>query len=173
MNTEFQELIDSLARTPIVLRAAIEGRPESWLDRKHAEDVVSPREAVAHLVLCEHWESFPFRIKWVLSTPGLPDVEEMSGEQLLERYSIPELLDLFVTYRAECIQELLEMHLSEENLLITREDEDGSIQSVSDVLHTWVAHDFYHLGQIFKSYSAPYQEKIGMYQDYLNLPHFN
>jgi hypothetical protein len=45
--------------------------------------------------------------------------------------------------------------------------------TLRELIHTWAAHDLYHLGQIYKSFSMNFVEKIGAWQASLNLPHFN
>lgn len=166
---------EPLSRTPKVLRTAVEGVPDDWLDRRHAPDVVSPRETVAHLLICEAEESWIDRTRHLLQpehvfVPGPYD--GLSDAELAVR-PLSELLDEFETQRARCVRDLERMRLSSDDLERGLGEPGFGTQTVGNLLATWVAHDLYHLGQIFKSYSAPYAERIGPYQKYLNLPHFN
>jgi uncharacterized damage-inducible protein DinB len=173
MLADLSPFIEQLNRTPLELRTLIEGRSDAWLDRKHAAEVVSPRQAVAHLVLCEGYESWIVRIRAILDPEKPMVVEEMSSRQLLEMYSLTELLDKFQSLREWSIHELEAMQLSEEDLEVRRSDSEDWSESVGELLATWPAHDLYHLGQILKSFAAPFQTQIGPYQHFLNLPNFN
>ena len=167
---------DPLSRTPAVLRAVVEGRPPAWLDSRHAPDVVTPRETVAHLLLCEAEDSWTTRIQRVLE-PGRafpPGAYDGVGDaDLAGARPLPELLDEFDALREKSLRELAALRLTPDDLRATLEDDAFGDQTVGQLLATWVAHDLYHLGQIFKSYSALYVDRIGPYQRYLNLPHFN
>jgi hypothetical protein len=172
---DLTEYAEPLARTPGLLRATVEGVPDEWLDRRHAPDVVSPREAVAHLLICEAEESWIDRIRHLLDAnhvfPTGP-YAGLSDADLAASHSIPVLLEAFGAYRTQSLRDLDALGLSAKDLE-KRWDDDLGTQTVGHLLATWVAHDLYHLGQIFKSYSAPYVDRIGPYQRFLNLPHFN
>ena len=164
-----------LSRTPAMLRAVVEEQPDAWLDRRHAPDVVSPREAVAHLLLCEAEDSWPTRIRR-LREPARPlpsGPYDGIGDVELATRPPGELLDEFEAWRGRNVRELEAMRLTPEDLETGRTDPEFGIQTVGNVLATWVAHDLYHLGGILKSYASPYADRIGPYQRFLNLPHFN
>jgi uncharacterized damage-inducible protein DinB len=173
---DLSEFTEPLALAPGVLRAVLTGRPEAWLDRRHAEDVVSPRETVAHLLICEAEESWIDRLQILLD----PSFEVTQGEyactsdaELAAKKPLPQLLDEFERWRGANLMALESLHLDQKDLNRSRTEEGFGSQTVGNLLATWVAHDLYHTGQIFKSFSAPYIDRIGPYQKYLNLPHFN
>lgn len=97
----------------------------------------------------------------------------MDEDEALRSHTVSELLAEFDALRLQRIQDLINLKLSTGDL------EKRGIHSkfgpfkLEELLSTWVAHDLYHIGQIFKSYSAIYVGKIGPWQNYLNLPHFN
>ena len=164
-----------LGRTPAMLRAVIEGQPNAWLDSHHAPGILSPREAVAHIVLCE-------RGSWVVRAKQISEHGQvqpfaaslpMNEAELLATRSVDELLDEFEALREGRLGDLEALNLAPGDL-----EKEGSHQlfgtvTVGQLLATWVAHDLYHLGQIFKSYSALYVDEVGPWQHFLNLPHFN
>ncbi|RYG23658.1 DinB family protein [bacterium] len=164
-----------LSRTPGLLRAAVEGVPDEWLDRRHAHDVVSPREAVAHLLVCEAEESWVERIRHLLDPNHVFSAGPYAGlsdADLAGSHTIPVLLGAFEAYRSQSLRDLESLGLTQDDLGKCWDDELGT-PTVGNLLATWVAHDLYHMGQIFKSYSVPYVDLIGPYQRFLNLPHFN
>jgi hypothetical protein len=167
--------VTPLSQTPSTLRAAIEGRPDSWLDSRHAEGVVSPREAVAHLVLRER-ESWVNRIRWVLESGESKPyayVATATEQEVLAAHSVEELLNEFETLRAERIAELEALQLTVDDLQKPGLHKILGPFKLGQLLSTWVAHDLYHLGQIFKSYSSLYVDEVGPWQQFLNLPQFN
>jgi uncharacterized damage-inducible protein DinB len=133
---------------------------------------MSPREAVTHMVLCER-ESWITRVKQFFGDDeAIPGVS-IDEDELLAVSTIPELLSEFESLREKCIQELIGLNLSERDLERQRTHTRLGTVKLRQLLATWVAHDLYHLGQIFKSYSAVYVNEIGPWQEFLNLPNFN
>lgn len=165
---------DPLSRTPAILRAAVSGRPDAWLDSRHAPDVVTPREAVRHLAFCER-ESWIDRIQFVRDPENTAMPDGSPHVPLLNSMSFEELLDDFEGQRRERLAELAALNLTEVDLTKswTDTEEEQHTETVGNLLATWVAHDLYHLGQIFKSFSAPYADAVGPYQRFLNLPQFH
>jgi uncharacterized damage-inducible protein DinB len=155
-----------------MLRAIIEGQPDAWLDSRHDPQVMSPRQAVAHLVLIDR-ESWVLRIKRALNDEPTPALNLMEEDELLAITTIANLLEKFEVLRAQRVQELKDLNLTEVDLKKSGTHSKFGPFILEELLTTWVAHDLYHLGQIFKSYSGQYVGKIGPWQNYLNLPHFN
>jgi hypothetical protein len=172
MLLDVREYTEPLSRTPAILRATVEGRPDAWLDSRHAEDVFSPREAVRHLAFCER-ESYITRARYILEPGAAFPSTEAADRAFLKSLSVEEMVDDFEMHRMRSLTELAGLNLSESDLGKEWRDEELGTQTVGNLLATWVAHDLYHLGQIFKSYSALYVDEIGPYQMFLNLPHFN
>lgn len=164
-----------LRRTPPVLRCVVSGRPDHWLDCRYAVDVFSPREAVAHLVICER-ESWVMRLRRILE-PDRTFPENLNGEvraaQLSSTTPVQQLLEEFEVLREIRVAELEGLGLVAEDLERSAASPDLGPCTGLEFLNMCVAHDLYHLGQIFKSYSAQFVGQIGPYQEFLNLPHFN
>lgn len=172
MPADLSRYTEPLLKTPSVLRAVIDGRPDSWLDSKHAEDVFSPRIAVAHLVVCER-ETFVSRIRHVWKPETAVFTPEEESIQFVKSHTLSELLDIFEELRPKCVQELLDLNLEEPDLACEADDDELGVISVRSLLACWVTHDLYHLGQIFKSYASQFKDEIGPWQTFLNLPDFN
>lgn len=164
-----------LRRTPKLLRVIFADLPDSWLDSRHASEVFSPRHALAHLVICEA-ETWVTRLRYALEphktfTSGT-EINQTSAEYSAVR-TIDELLNEFEALRLGAVQDLESLGLTEADLESICPDEEIGDFTVGELLATWPAHDLYHIGQIFKSFSSQYQGKIGSFQQFLNLPHFN
>ncbi len=168
---DITQFTQPLSLTPNLLRAVVAGRPDDWLDRRHSSDVFSPREAVAHLVLCEGYGTWIDRSRKILDPNYAADTDESVSEAtLLASRTFETLLDEFEALRATALQQLHALSLTEADLQTVNA---AGTCTVGQLLSTWVAHDLYHLGQMFKSFAATYESEIGPYQRYLNLPHFN
>ena len=167
---------DPLSRTPNILRAMIEGKPDAWLDARHADEVFSPREGVAHMLLVEAEGGWVGRIQKILDPSTViasGAYAEMKAEELAASRSLDDLLTEFVEVRKTRIQELSALGLTAEDLSTNVVRDGFGTVTVENLLNAWVSHDLYHMGQILKSYSSQFVEKIGPYQQFLNLPQFN
>ena len=165
----------SLARTPVVLREILIDRSDEWLDARHGTDVFSPRETLGHLIQGERELWIP-RIKLILEaerpkTFGPFDIK--SGDEISHTLSVEILVQTFADLRQASLDELQKLTITPEGLAKTGIHPKFGEVTLDQLLATWVAHDLYHLGQIFKSFSAPLQPRIGPWQEFLNLPHFN
>jgi uncharacterized damage-inducible protein DinB len=164
--------MQSLARTPAILREIVLGRPDSWLDAKHEPDVDSPREALVHIIRCDR-DLWIQRIRIILEQSDNREGDADHQDDNLDASKVEDLLAEFWSLREERLRELESLQLSESDLAKTGTSPKFGRITVDQIIATWVAHDLYHLGQIFKSFSSLYRERVGPWQEFLNLPHFN
>ena len=165
--------MEPLSQTPSLLKSLAAAYPGDWLDCRHADDVFSPREAMAHLLIVEAQWGWIFRIKRILDPAYSEDGLDLDEADYARTHSIEEILNDFGRARDRSLDQLLELNLSEEDLLPSVHDPEFGNESVQNQLAAWAAHDLYHMGQMFKSFAHRYREEIGPYQQPLNLPHFN
>jgi len=142
------------------------------MGQKHAEDVVSPRQAVGHLLLCE-CEGWIERILYVLDPSSVQPMDEAAELARIRTLTLDQTLDEFAERRATAITRLEGLGLTEEDLARSYDDPEIGTFDVKSVLACWVAHDLYHLGQVYKSFASVWKDEIGPWQAFLNLPHFN
>jgi len=165
----------SLARTPALFREIIAGRPDSWLDSRHAEDSLSPREVLGHFIYGEEVDWMP-RIRQILSSgqdhPFTP-FDVYGGNAMSHERGVEDLLAEFETARRANLEELEGLGIAGADLGKTGIHPAFGVVTLDELLSTWVCHDLYHLGQIFKSFSAPFRDAIGPWQEFLNVPNFN
>lgn len=173
--------LDSLRRTPAILRAVLAGRSDRFLDARHNPECVTPREALAHLIIGEEhlWVS---RVRWILDygeSKPLPSADAFNLKPVLESADLEGLLDRFKQLRLENLEDF--QRLEAEASAAGGVEELGSRRGLHSVVGTvtlsqlcsdWVAHDLYHLGQMFRDFASLYQERIGPWQEYLNIPNF-
>ncbi len=170
---DLERFTEPFSRTPGILRAVLQDQPAAWLDARHAEDVFSPREALAHLLIVEREWGWTFRIQRVLDPSHSVEGEDILESAFAAQHSIAEMLDEFESVRENSLRRLSELALTEADLAISTHDPEFGEESVLNQLAGWIGHDLYHLGQIFKSFASIYSDDIGPYQQHLNFPHFN
>lgn len=175
MNSRIIDSVASLRRTPDSLDAALRGRPEAWLDTRHVEDALSPREVVGHLIKGEEEDWIP-RVKTILasgeSVPFSP-FEVYGANEYSHRTPLSEMLTRFRALRIANVEVLAALDLSDE-MLDTKGTHPAHGQvTLEQLICTWAVHDLYHLGQIYKSFSANFLNRTGPWENMLNLPHFN
>jgi len=167
--------IASLARTPILIREIYVGRSPAWLDSRHNPDTFSPREVLGHLCVCETDNWIP-RVRLTLESrqesPFQP-FDVLGGNQMSYDLRVEDLVQQFADLRRDSLGELDRLKITDADLGKTAIHPKFGSVTLDQLLTTWVAHDLYHLGQIFKSFSAPLQPHIGPWQEFLNLPQFN
>jgi hypothetical protein len=165
----------SLAGVPRLLAEILSDRPASWLDSRHRTDGFSPREVLGHFIVNEEENWMP-RARMILSfgesQTFLPF--DINGESTVSRaQTMDELLRRFAELRAANLVELEGLELTVSDLCRTGQHPKFGAVTLDQLLSTWVAHDLYHLGQIFKDFSASFVQAVGPWQAFLNLPEFN
>jgi len=167
--------IASLERTPILTKEVYVDRPAAWLDSRHGADCLSPRETLGHLIEGEIGLWIP-RARHILQSKEESPFEPFDvtvGNKISYQRSVEDLVDEFARLRAASLLELERLQINDLYLgKIGIHPKFGRV-TLDELLSTWVAHDLYHLGQIFKAFAAPFQASIGPWQEFLNLPNFN
>lgn len=175
MQSIFSEEIQSLRQTPRVLAAAVKDRPDEWLDSRHRPDRLSPREVLGHLVVGEQIDWVP-RIRIILShgeSRPFDPFDVLAGNQMSRERSVGDLVKEFEVLRSANVTAVERLGLTRDDLSKAGTHPGLGRVTLDELMATWVSHDLYHLGQIFKSYAAPFQARVGPWQEFLNLPDFN
>jgi hypothetical protein len=169
-----EEEIGSLRRTPALLGEIVKNRPDEWLDRRHRADCLSPREVITHFIVGEQVDWMPrIRIILDLGESRPLDAFDVYSGNVLDWRPVDELLKKFAQLRGTNVERLEGLGLTQTELARTGIHPDFGRVTLDELIATWVAHDLYHLGQIFKAYASPLRQRIGPWQAYLNLPDFN
>lgn len=170
MSEFLDETKDLLRRTPKVVRALLEGLPDSWGDTPDTAGGWRPRDVVGHLITAElddwipraerildHGTSVPFDKFDRFAHVGRDDDQTL--DQLIER---------FAQLRAESLARL--------DALVTADDLDrrGVHNALGEVtmrqlLATWAVHDLDHTSQIFAGMAASHDADVGVWKHYLGI----
>src|SRR5262245_12632947 len=150
MDFNLEEGVAVLERTPLVLRAMLDGLSPAWVDADEGPDTWSPYVVVGHLIHGERADWIP-RAQLILAqganrafTPF--DREAQFRES--EGKSLSELLDEFEALREENLQTLLDWELTDADLSLEGRHPAFGAVTLRQLLATWVAHDLGHILQV-------------------------
>jgi uncharacterized damage-inducible protein DinB len=171
MKYSVKKAVEVLSNTPNVLATMLRGVSDEWSLSNYGEDTWSAFDIVGHLIHGERADWIP-RMRIILehgeSRPFDPfdryaQVKENKGK------TIANLLAEFARLRAENIETLLAMKLTDEQL-----DKRGTHPALGQVmlrelLSAWVVHDLNHVAQIAKAMAFQYENQVGPWQAYLSI----
>jgi hypothetical protein len=160
-----------LSRTPAALNALLRDLPEEWTMRNEGGDTFNAYDVIGHLI---HGE----RADWMQRARMILDYGDSREFERFDRFaqfrdsagkSLPELLDEFALLRAENLEKLRALQLTERDL--ERRGMHPALGSVtlSHLLATWAAHDMTHLHQISRILAHQYRETVGPWSKFLGV----
>lgn len=157
----YSSTVDTLARTPAVLHALLEGLPDEATCTPGPEGW-SPRDVLAHL-LSVHYASNLQRVRWMLDAddPFVPNIDEI---QVLEgsgmrAWPVSRLLDEFAAARGEAME--MVRGVAPEQLARTGRHEVAGTITIEGILHHVAYHDLSHIAQIAKLLALPLDARRG------------
>ena len=169
MTHQLSDTIALLARTPAALDALLRDLPESWTHRNEGEGTWTPFDVIGHLIHGERTDWMP-RTRQILDSGDARAFEPFDREgRAGEVQSLAGLLDTFARLRAENLDALRTLALTEADL--QRRGLHPALGSVtlSQLLATWAAHDLSHLHQIARVMAHQYRELAGPWTAYLGV----
>lgn len=160
-----------LERTPKMLDALLRGLPAGWLAAHEGGETWSAPEVIAHLIHGEHADWLP-RVRVILEsgdTRPFAPFDRFAHATFAGTKTLPELLDEFARLRAESLEALRALDLTEADL-----DRRGLHPALGPVtmrqlLATWVAHDLDHVMQISRLLARQYSDEVGPWRQYLRV----
>ena len=160
-----------LARTPEILRAMTAHLPDTWLDVNEGPDTFSTRDVLGHLISGEEHDWLP-RMRIILehgeSRPFTP-FDRFGFREKYGRMTVGALLNRFAAAREASLADLDALSLSPTDLERTGTHPSFGRVTLSQLLATWVAHDFTHLSQISRVTAKQYKEAVGPWIAYLRV----
>ena len=159
-----------LERTPRVVRALLDGLPDSWLDTPDTADGWTPRDVVGHLISAELDDWIP-RVEMILEHGTERPFEPFDRFAHVDRdrdVPLTDLLDTFEGLRADNLARLAEL-VGDGDL-----DRRGIHPEFGEVtlrqhLATWAVHDLDHVAQIYSALAGSHDEAVGPWKAYLGI----
>ncbi|MCG3160092.1 MAG: hypothetical protein JMDDDDMK_01125 [Acidobacteria bacterium] len=173
MNFNLDEATAVLSRTPSVLKAMLNGLPESWLNGNEGPETWNPYDVIGHLVHCEQAD-------WIMRARVILEHGEARPFDPLDRFAqfeeskgktSGELLDEFAALRERNLVTLREMKIGAAELEKTGQHPALGRVKLKELLSTWVAHDLDHIGQIARTMAKQYAIEVGPWQAYVSIIH--
>jgi DinB superfamily len=158
----------TLTRMPATLRALLADLPEEWTLSDEGPGTWSPYQVVGHLTHIEEVDWIDrTRVILAQSEPRtFEPVDREAGFTRFAGWSMNDLLNHFANLRTQNLQQLAALVSVDELQLRGVHPEFGEVP-LSQLLATWVVHDFNHLSQIVKTMAKQYTEAIGPWRSFL------
>jgi uncharacterized damage-inducible protein DinB len=166
-----QDTIALIARTPAALNALLRDLPESWTQRNEGEGTWSVYDVIGHLIHGEKTDWMP-RMRIILEqgeARPFDKFDRWAQQRESEGKTLPQLLDEFARLRAENLDQLHALNLSEQDLAKRGRHPVLGTVTLSHLLATWAAHDLTHLHQISRIMAHQYRDTVGPWTIYLGV----
>lgn len=174
MKFEFAKSYEILERTPLLLRSLLTGLHDDWIMSNEGPETFSPYDIVGHLIHGEKtdWRNRTNRILEYGVSKAFEPFDRFAQFEASKEKLLPQLLDEFEKLRAENIQWLRSLNISEYDL-----DKKGLHPVLGEVtlrqlLSTWVIHDLTHIAQVTRVMAKQYKEEIGPWIEFFRILNF-
>jgi len=160
-----------LPRTPLVLRAMLDGLPDPWMNATQGSGTWSPYDIVGHLVHGERADWLP-RVEHILQHGDAVPFPPFDREAMFEASkgkTLADLLDEFDRTRRESLRQLETLRLTEADLSRIGRHQEFGVVTLGQHLSTWVVHDFTHINQIVRTLATQYRDAVGPWRAYLSV----
>ena len=142
-----------LRQAPDAFRAVLAPLPPALLDVSEGQDTWSPIAVLRHVVWCEE-QSWVERIRTIRDHGAERAVAGLDRDAGFERYagwSVDRLLTEFTWLRAERLDELDRLWLTDADLGRQGQHPRFGAVTLGQLLATWATHDVAHLTQITRT----------------------
>ena len=159
-----------LERTPAVVRALLDGLPESWLQTADTADGWRPRDVVGHLISAELDDWIP-RVEVILRDGPARAFDPFDRFAHVERdrdVPLSALLDRFEELRGEQLERIRSLVGEDDLDRVGRHPELGEV-TMRQLLATWAVHDLDHVSQIHAGLAGSYDAAVGPWKAYLGI----
>lgn len=173
MEHNLQQTVALLTRTPATLNALLRDLPDGWTRANEGETTWSAYNVIGHLIHGERTDWMP-RARMILEhgeSRAFEPFDRLAQERESAGKSLPELLDEFARLRAENVDALRKMNLTEAEMKERGQHPALGVVTLSQLLATWTVHDLTHLHQISRIMAYQYREVVGPWRAYLGVLH--
>jgi hypothetical protein len=171
MHFNLDHATDLLSRTPLTLRSMLGNLPDEWTLGNEGEQTWSPFDVLGHLIHGELTDWLP-RIEIILEAGESKTFEPFDRFAQFEASkgkSLEGLLTGFEELRANNIEALKKMNITQEDLKLRGKHPELGVVTLEELIATWVVHDVDHLVQISRTMAKQYKEAVGPWQAYLSV----
>jgi hypothetical protein len=171
MRVEMGQVFEVLERTPGTLRSLLGGLPDAWTLADEGPDTFSPHDVVGHLIHGEKTDWVP-RLRLILehgaSKPFEP-FDRFGFGAYATGLPIDALLDDFAQLRAENLEILRGLRLTEGQLALQGRHPALGAVTLGQLIATWVVHDLNHVAQAVRVMAKQYRDEVGPWTEFLGI----
>lgn len=163
MEYQYDQGVEILRRTPVLLSSLLRGLPEAWTTSTEGPATWSAYDIVGHLLHSDE-TNWIERARIILEHGETRNFDTFNRTAMFEKYqelSLDQLLTAFEQTRAKNLATLSALHITPEQLTRTGVHPALGTVTLSQLLATWVVHDLNHIGQIVEVMSRQYAEAVG------------
>lgn len=171
MDFRLDDAVPVLRRTPAVLRDLLLDLPGRWIEAVEGPGTWSPYDVVGHLIHGERTDWMP-RVEHMFQHADAVPFPPFDREAMFAASSglaLSELLDTFARLRADNLNRLAALGLSDADLERRGKHPEFGAVTMGQHLATWVAHDLSHVGQVVRVMARQYSEAVGPWRAYLSI----
>lgn len=171
MNFQLEQAVEILSQTPETVKSLLGNLSEDWTGKAPNEDNWSAFDVVGHLIHGEETDWIP-RAEIVLAQGANPTFEPFDRFAQFERSkgkTLNELIADFAESRAESLERLRKMDLTQEKLNLKAIHPELGEVTLEQLIATWAVHDLTHIRQIVTVLAAKYTENVGAWKQYLSI----
>jgi len=173
MIQHLHEIIALLGRTPATLNTLLRNLPDSWTQRNEGGKTWTAYDVIGHLNHGERTD-WLMRAKIILEHGegrAFDPFDRLAQERESAGKSLGQLLDEFAELRAQNLEELGKMNLTEEDLNRRGKHPALGVVTLSELLAAWAVHDLTHVHQLSRIMAYQYRQAVGPWQAYLGVLH--
>ena len=170
MSAFLAETTDLLARTPVVIRALLQGLPATWGDTQDVEGGWRPRDVVGHLITTEldNWIPRTKRLLQDGTGRAFDSIDRFKHIGRDDDQTLDQLVDRFVALRAQSLAALAELATEAD---LDRRGLHPALGEVTlrEMLASWTVHDLDHISQVFAGMAGSRDADVGPWKAYLGI----
>jgi hypothetical protein len=169
MNFDLDLSIEVLQRSPVTLRALLDGVGAPWVRGTEGAETFSPFDVVGHLIDGEETDWIP-RARIILAQG--PDLRFEPYDRFRHRArnvgaSLGSLLAEFAGLRAKNLDLLRSWNLTARQLDLPGEHPALGRVTLRQLLAAWVVHDLGHVAQVARVMAKQYRDEVGPWVPFL------
>ena len=168
-----EEGIEILERTPRVILSLLSGLSKSWIYTNEGPETFSPFDVVGHLIHGEKtdWIARLNKVLGIDTDKNFEPYDRFAQYEESKGSSMQQLLNNFLELRAENLNYLKGLSLTESDFNKTGMHPAFGEVTCKQLLATWVAHDLSHIAQIARVMAKRYSEEVGPWKAFLPILH--
>lgn len=171
MKFQIEQVVEILVQTPATVKSLLGNLSDVWIENEANADGWSAFDVVGHLIHGEETDWIP-RARIILAQGENTTFEAFDRFAQFEKSkgkTLNELIENFAALRAENLDALRRMNLTEEKLNLKGMHPELGEVTLEQLIATWAVHDLTHIRQIATVLARKYEKNVGAWKEYLSI----